>query len=122
VLAAHRLREPATDWSMEFAADPQALTGLREGLRGWLEELGVRESDRADVELAVWEAAVNATVHGRPRLGTGTGTVRVWAGLDGAGSAVIRVSDRGQWRVGHPPGIRTGLVGRPWPVGDQPGE
>ena len=58
----------------------------------------MRESDCADVELAVWEAAVNATVHGRPRLGTGT--VRVSADLDGAGNAVIRVSDRGRWRVG----------------------
>jgi anti-sigma regulatory factor (Ser/Thr protein kinase) len=111
VLAAHRLREPATDWSMEFAADPQALTGLREGLQDWLEELGVRESDRADLELAVREAAVNATVHGRPWLGTGTGTVRVWAGLDDAGSAVIRVSDRGQWRVGHPPASSPGWSG-----------
>jgi anti-sigma regulatory factor (Ser/Thr protein kinase) len=98
VLAAHRLREPGAGWSMEFPANPRALAGLREGLHGWLEELGVRESDCTDVELAVWEAAVNATVHGRPRLGTGT--VRVSAGLDGAGSAVIRVSDRGQWRIG----------------------
>jgi anti-sigma regulatory factor (Ser/Thr protein kinase) len=97
VLAAHRLREPAAAWSMEFPADPRALPGLH----GWLEELGVRESDRADVELAVWEAAVNATVHGRP--GLGTGTVRVWAGLDGAGSAVIQVSDRGRWHVGDSP-------------------
>ena len=109
VLAAHRLREPATDWSIEFPADPRALAGLREGLRGWLEELGVRESDRADVELAVWEAAVNATVHGRPRQGTGT--VRVWAGLDGAGSAVIRVSDRGRWQVGSRPAPGQGWSG-----------
>jgi anti-sigma regulatory factor (Ser/Thr protein kinase) len=98
VLAAQRLREPAADWSMEFPADPRALAGLREGLHGWLEELGVQESDRTDVELAVWEAAVNATVHGQPTVGTGT--VRVWAGLDGAGSAVMRVTDRGRWRVG----------------------
>jgi Stage II sporulation protein E (SpoIIE)/Histidine kinase-like ATPase domain len=118
VLAAHRLREPAADWSMEFP-DPRALPGLREGLHGWLEELGVRESDRADVELAVWEAAVNATVHGRP--GLGTGTVRVWAGLDGAGSAVIQVSDRGRWQVSDSP-VRPGLAGWPRPVGDQPGE
>lgn len=98
VLAAHRLREPGAGWSMEFPADPRALAGLRAGLHGWLEELGVGESDCTDVELAVWEAAVNATVHGRP--GLGTGTVRVSAGLDGAGNAVIRVSDRGQWRIG----------------------
>lgn len=98
VLAAHRLREPGAGWSMEFPADPRALGGLRRGLHGWLGELGVRESDCADVELAAWEAAVNATVHGRPSLGTGT--VRVSADLDGAGNAVIRVSDRGRWRVG----------------------
>lgn len=101
VLAAHRLREPGADWSMEFPADPRALAGLREGLHGWLEELGVWESDCADVELAVWEAAVNAAVHGRPTVGTGT--VRVSAGLDDAGNSVIRVSDRGRWRVGDSP-------------------
>jgi hypothetical protein len=113
VLAAHRLREPAAAWSMEFPADPRALPGLREGLRGWLEQLGVRESDRADVELAVWEAAVNATVHGRP--GRGTGTVRVWAGLNGAGSAVIQVSDRGRWQVGNSP-----APGQGWPAAPAP--
>jgi anti-sigma regulatory factor (Ser/Thr protein kinase) len=95
---------------MEFPADPRALAGLREGLHGWLEELGVQESDRTDVELAVWEAAVNATVHGRPRVGTGI--VRVSAGLDGAGSAVIRVSDRGRWRVGD-----TAASGHGWSGG-----
>jgi anti-sigma regulatory factor (Ser/Thr protein kinase) len=98
VLAAHRLRKPDADWSMEFPADPRALAGLRAGLHGWLEELGVGESDCTDVELAVWEAAVNAAVHGRP--GEGPARSGVSAGLDGAGSAVIRVSDQGRWRVG----------------------
>jgi anti-sigma regulatory factor (Ser/Thr protein kinase) len=110
VLAAHRLREPAAGWRMEFPADPRALAGLREGLHGWLEGLGVQESDCTDVELAVWEAAVNATVHGRP--GVGTGIVRVSAALDGAGSAVIRVSDRGRWRVGD-----TAASGHGWSGG-----
>jgi anti-sigma regulatory factor (Ser/Thr protein kinase) len=97
-LAAHRLPEPAADWSRQFPADPQALTGLRAGLRGWLENLGAGAADRTDMELAVWEAAVNAAVHGRPSQGTGI--VSVQAGLDGAGNALIRVTDRGQWRLG----------------------
>ena len=44
VLAAHRLPEPAADWSMEFPADPQALTGLRAGLRDWLADMGAGRS------------------------------------------------------------------------------
>jgi anti-sigma regulatory factor (Ser/Thr protein kinase) len=97
-LAAHRLPEPAAGWSMQFPADPQALTGLRAGLRAWLEDLGAGAADRADVELAVWEAAVNAAVHGRPSQGAGTVTVQ--AGLDGTGNVLIQVTDRGQWRLG----------------------
>ena len=97
-LAAHRLPDPAGGWSMQFPADPRALGGLRTGLRGWLAGLGADPADRADVELAVWEAAVNAAVHGR--AGPGAGTVSVQAGLDGAGNVLIRVADQGQWRLG----------------------
>ena len=67
-------------------------------------------SDRTDVELAVWEAAVNAIVHGL--LVAGAATVTVRAGLDAAGRAVIQVSDRGRWR---PPGPAD--PDRRWPAG-----
>ena len=95
-----------------FSAVAQVGGGaVARGLEGVDQEfvLRVSQSGRADVELAVWEAAVNATVHGRPRRGTGI--VRVWAGLDGAGSAVIQVSDRGRWRVGNPPASGRGWSG-----------
>jgi anti-sigma regulatory factor (Ser/Thr protein kinase) len=110
VLAAHRLPAPVVGWSMNLPSDPVALRELRIRLRDWLHDLGVSQSDRTDVELAVWEAAVNAIVHGRPVAGPATVTVR--AGLDVAGRAVIQVSDRGRWRPPGPPD-----PGRRWPGG-----
>jgi anti-sigma regulatory factor (Ser/Thr protein kinase) len=97
-------------WSMNLPSDPVALRELRIRLRDWLRGLGVSPSDRTDVELAVWEAAVNAIVHGRPAAGPATVTVR--AGLDSAGRAVIQVSDRGRWRSPRPPD-----PDRRWPGG-----
>ncbi|MGI8450890.1 MAG: ATP-binding protein, partial [Streptosporangiaceae bacterium] len=110
VLAAHRLPAPVAGWSMNLPSDPVALRELRIRLRDWLRDLGVSQSDRTDVELAVWEAAVNAIVHGQPVAGPATVTVR--AGLDVAGRAVIQVSDRGRWRPPGPPD-----PGRRWPGG-----
>jgi anti-sigma regulatory factor (Ser/Thr protein kinase) len=109
VLAAHRLPEPAADWSMEFPADPQALTGLRAGLRDWLVDLGADPAGRADVELAVWEAAVNAAVHGRPSQGPGRVTVQ--AGLENTGNLLIQVTDQGRWQLGDTPGSGPGWAG-----------
>jgi anti-sigma regulatory factor (Ser/Thr protein kinase) len=110
VLAAHRLPAPVGGWSMNMPGDPVALRELRSRLRDWLRELGASPSDRTDVELAVWEAAVNAVVHGRPAKGAARVTVH--AALDEAGRAVIQVSDRGRWR---PPGPLE--PGRRWPGG-----
>lgn len=110
VLAAHRLRAPVDAWSMNVPGDPLALRQLRMRLRDWLHELGASPSDRTDVELAVWEAAVNAVLHGRPVAGAARVTVR--AALDDAGRAVIQVTDRGRWR---PPGRPE--PGRGWPGG-----
>jgi anti-sigma regulatory factor (Ser/Thr protein kinase) len=102
--------EPVAGWSMTLPAEPLALRQLRVRLREWLRELGAAASDRTDIELAAWEAAVNAIVHGRPSAGDATVTVRV--SLDDAGRAVIQVSDRGRWR---PPGSSD--PGRAWPGG-----
>jgi anti-sigma regulatory factor (Ser/Thr protein kinase) len=110
VLAAHRLPAPVAGWSMNLPSDPVALRELRIRLRDWLRGLGVSQSDRTDVELAVWEVAVNAILHGRPVAGPATVTVR--AGLDAAGRAVIQVSDRGRWRSPGPPD-----PDRRWPGG-----
>jgi anti-sigma regulatory factor (Ser/Thr protein kinase) len=110
VLAAYRLKAPVAGWSMNLPGEPLALPRLRVRLREWLQELGAAASDRTDLELAVWEAAVNAVVHGRPPAGDATVTVR--ASLDDAGRAVVQVSDRGRWR---PPGVAD--PGRGWPGG-----
>ena len=110
VLAAYRLGAPVAGWTMNLPAEPLALRQLRVRLQDWLQELGAAAPDRTDVELAVWEAAVNAIVHGRPPSGDATVTVR--ASLDDTGRAVIQVSDRGRWR---PPGSAD--PGRPWPGG-----
>ncbi len=101
VLAAHRLAERISGWSMQFPADPTALRALRSRLSEWLRELRVAPLDSIDTELAVYEAAANAIVHGRPR--DGAATVSVHAELDGAGVALIRVADRGRWRPGGSP-------------------
>lgn len=110
LLAAHRPLAPVPGWSMNLPADPVALRGLRTRLRDWLHDLGVSASDRTDVELAVWEAAVNAIVHGRPAAGPATITVH--ADLDDAGRAVVQVADRGRWRAPDPSD-----PGRRWPGG-----
>ena len=110
VLAVHRLQMPVGGWSVDLPADPLALRGLRTRLRAWLRELGASAADRTDVELAVWEAAVNAIMHGRPETGTASVTVRT--ALDETGRAVIQVSDRGRWRPPESP-----EAGRRWPGG-----
>ena len=110
VLAVHRLQMPVGGWSVDLPADPLALRGLRTRLRDWLRELGASAADRTDVELAVWEAAVNAIMHGRPETGTASVTVRT--ALDETGRAVIQVSDRGRWHPPEPP-----EAGRKWPGG-----
>jgi anti-sigma regulatory factor (Ser/Thr protein kinase) len=50
-----------------------------------------------DTELAVYEAAANAIVHGRPSHGEATVTVE--ARLDGTGGVLVEVTDRGRWRT-----------------------
>ena len=100
--------QAAAGWSMDVPAEPLALRRVRVRLRDWLQELGAAASDHTDLELAVWEAAVNAIVHGRPPAGEATVTVRAW--IDDAGRAVIQVSDQGRWR---PPGSADAGRARP---------
>jgi len=101
VLSVHLLAERSQGWSMELPGDPAALRVLRSRLRDWLRELSAAPFDRVDMELAVYEAAANAIVHGRPRRGPATVTVQ--AQLEEAGRALIRVTDRGQWQPGDSP-------------------
>lgn len=97
VLAAHRRAAPAAALSLRLAGEPADLRGLRTRLADWLDELGVAPLDRVDTELAVYEAAANAIIHGRPERGAAGVSVDI--GLDGTGEAVIEVADRGRWRI-----------------------
>ena len=97
VLAAHRWAQPAPGLFMRLAGGPAALRQLRARLAEWLAGLGVSSADRVDTELAVYEAAANAIVHGRPRHGEALVTVE--ARLDGVGGVLVEVTDRGRWRA-----------------------
>ncbi len=97
VLAAHHLPGPGQDLAMRLPAEPTALRQMRARLRAWLDALGTSALDRVDTELAVYEAAANAIMHGRPERGEAT--VSVQARLDGTGGVLIEVTDLGRWRV-----------------------
>ena len=82
-------------FSHAFTASPTELAGLREQLRGWLEDNGVSEDVERGVVLAVSEAAANAVEHGYGCDGTGLVTV-VAHRLDG--HLEISVRDEGVWQ------------------------
>jgi anti-sigma regulatory factor (Ser/Thr protein kinase) len=96
VLAVHRLAEPGRGLSLRLPAEARALRQLRTRLAQWLAEAGASPLDRVDTELAVYEAAANAIVHGRPALGVGE--VAVDVDLDGTGGVLIQVTDQGEWQ------------------------
>jgi anti-sigma regulatory factor (Ser/Thr protein kinase) len=97
VLAAHRWARPVPGLFLRLPGEPAALRQLRAQLADWLDGLGVSSVDRVDTELAVYEAAANAIVHGQPREGEASVTVE--ARLDGSGGVLVEVTDRGQWRA-----------------------
>jgi anti-sigma regulatory factor (Ser/Thr protein kinase) len=100
VLAVHRLAKPGRGLSLRLPGEPTALRQLRARLAEWLDEVGASPLDRVDTELAVYEAAANAIVHGRPAQGTGIVTVDM--SLDGVGGVLIQVADQGEWRPRTP--------------------
>lgn len=85
-----------TMFSHAFPASPAELLGLREHLRGWLEDNGVPEDVERGVVLAVSEAAANAVEHGYRCDGAGLVTV-VAHRLDG--HLDISVRDEGAWQA-----------------------
>ncbi len=99
VLAAHRWVRPVPGLFLRLPGEPAALRQLRGRLAEWLDGLSVCAADRVDTELAVYEAAANAIVHGQPPHGAASVTVE--ARLDGTGGVLVEVTDRGRWR---PPG------------------
>ncbi len=109
------MRSPTrTDSVAEFRqrldrADAAALTELRAELRRWLTALPLSTAMRADVLLAVYEAAANAAEHAYP---TTAGPLRVHATYH-RGRLTVLVRDHGRWRIptGTPDSSRgNGLV------------
>jgi anti-sigma regulatory factor (Ser/Thr protein kinase) len=96
VLAAHRLREARGGLSLQLPAEAQALRQLRARLAEWLVRIGAAPMDRVDTELAVYEAAANAIVHGRGAQEPAMVAVDVT--LDGTGGVLIQVADQGEWQ------------------------
>jgi len=84
-----------TMFSHAFSASPAELAGLREELRGWLEDSGVPEDVKRGVVLAVSEAAANAVEHGYGCDGAGLVTV-IAQRMDG--HLEISVRDEGAWQ------------------------
>jgi serine/threonine-protein kinase RsbW len=82
-------------FSHSFPASTSELAGLRDRMRGWLEENGVSEDVERSVVLAVSEAAANAVEHGYGC--DGTGLVSVTARHERA-DLEITVRDEGEWR------------------------
>jgi serine/threonine-protein kinase RsbW len=85
----------ASVFNHSFPASTSELAGLRDRMRGWLEENGVSEEVERGVVLAVSEAAANAVEHGYGC--NGTGLVSVTARHEQAGLE-ITVRDEGEWR------------------------
>ncbi len=85
----------ASMFSHSFPASTSELAGLRDRMRGWLEENGVSEEVERGVVLAVSEAAANAVEHGYGC--DGRGLVSVTARHEQAGLE-ITVRDEGEWR------------------------
>jgi anti-sigma regulatory factor (Ser/Thr protein kinase) len=100
VLAVHRLAKAGRGLSLRLPAEAPALRQLRARLAEWLAGIGASPLDKVDTELAVYEAAANAIVHGRPAQGAGVVTVEV--NLDGAGGMLIQVTDQGEWQSRSP--------------------
>jgi serine/threonine-protein kinase RsbW len=85
----------ASMFSHSFPASTSELAGLRDRMRGWLEQNGVSEDVERSVVLAVSEAAANAVEHGYGC--DGMGLVSVTARREPAGLE-ITVRDEGEWR------------------------
>lgn len=80
-----------------FPATKDGLVEMRQAFRAWLSAGNVKERSAADVDLAVWEACVNAIEHAQ-NPSEQTFTLR--AMLDEGGWMCLEVADSGQWKDG----------------------
>lgn len=93
-------------WQAHVDAEDVMAGSYRDGLRGWLDDLGAPEHQQQAVELVVEELLVNAVEHAHPD-GGGDGA-EVAASLDDQGVLTVRVSDHGTWRVRRAPSASSG--------------
>lgn len=83
------------DFAMRIPAEVEELQSIRQALGTWLEGQGATPEIRAEVALAVHEAAANVVEHAYPR---GSGELIVRASHDN-GRLVVIVEDEGEWRA-----------------------
>jgi len=76
-------------------ASTEGLVAMRGALRAWLGASGVEQSAAADVDLAAWEACVNAIEHAQD---PSEQTFSLRAMLDDGGWLHLEVEDSGQWK------------------------
>jgi anti-sigma regulatory factor (Ser/Thr protein kinase) len=79
------------------AARPEALGEVRTEVERWLTDIGLPAAERADLVVAVNEAAANAVEHAYRDGRTGDVTVEADLGH----GLEIRVIDHGEWKYGH---------------------
>ncbi len=107
VLVAHRREDSQEPLQLDLVADPAALPGVRRRLSSWLAALGMGETDRVGVMVAVGEACANAAEHAY--RGREPGPMSVTARVDVDGVLTVTVRDEGTWR---PPNRDPGDRGR----------
>jgi PAS domain S-box-containing protein len=84
----------------ELPADPGSLVLIRRALERWFDQVGVTDTDRQTVRLAVTEAVTNAIEHAYPP--GYSGLVKVEAAIDAGGCLQVRISDQGHWQAPDP--------------------
>lgn len=91
---------PAVVFELVLAADPAALSLIRDRFRRWLRAHGWPDAESEDLLLAVSEAASNAAEHAYPPGVQGTIEIegRITDISDGARVVELAVRDHGRWR------------------------
>jgi anti-sigma regulatory factor (Ser/Thr protein kinase) len=100
-------RPATTGFVFSGPAEPSQLPLLRQLFDRWLTARGLGAAVRAEMLLALGEAAANAVEHA---YGPGAlGQFRARAAIEGSDRLEIVVSDDGRWRGRQPPGGGRGL-------------
>jgi GAF domain-containing protein/anti-sigma regulatory factor (Ser/Thr protein kinase) len=93
-IAAARIPAVADRMVSRWAAEKEALVGVRQVLRRWLHAHGATEDEAFDIMVASQEACANAVEHA---YGPGSRTFEIEASYE-AGRVRVIVRDEGRWR------------------------